>query len=300
MLPPMLLQIALFVFVTLQASSPAREAVDDLIAADRAFGAASANAANVIEGLSPMFADDVAVPVPGSRFTATKAGAIDAMRANADNVDGRADWAPVRGGISADGRHGFTFGYMTVRKPDASVVNLKYLAYWIKTPAGWRVAVYRRRPRADGAVPTEMMAPSLPARWTGAGGDAKAIEAARQSLDAAERSFSTEAQSMGLGAAFAKWGRADSINMGPPTVARFILGAPEIAKSVGAGTPTNSSPVVWAPDRVIVAASGDLGVTIGMIRPNAPGADGKPQPPIPFFTIWRRDGLNGPWRYIAE
>jgi hypothetical protein len=51
---------------------------------------------------------------------------------------------------------------------------------------------------------------------------------------------------------------------------------------------------------VIVAASGDLGVTIGMIRPNAPGADGKPQPPIPFFTIWRRDGLNGPWRYIAE
>ena len=296
----MVRSIALFVFVTLQSSSPARTAVDDLIAADRAFGTASAKAANVIDGLSPMFADDIAVPVPPGRFTTTRAEAIDFLRTNADNVNGKVDWAPIRGGISADGRQGFTFGYMTLRKPDASVVNLKYLAYWIKTPAGWRVAVYRRRPRAEGAVPTALMEPSLPAKWTGAAGDAKSVEAARQSLDAAERAFSTEAQSIGLGAAFARWGRADAINMGPPDVVQFIVGAPAISKSVGAGTPTNSSPVVWAPDRVIIATGGDLGVTIGMIRPNAPGADGKPQPPIPFFTIWRRDGPNSPWRYIAE
>jgi hypothetical protein len=297
----MLLRIVLFVFATTQASaSLAIFAVDDLLQADRAFAAASAKAANVVEGLSPMFADDVAMPVPGSRFTTTKAEAIAALGQNADNLAGRADWTPVSGGISADGGQGFTFGYMTVRKPDVAEIRLKYLAYWIKTPAGWRVAVYRRRPRGEGAEHMAAMAPSLPARWTGAAADAKAIEAARQSLDQAERSFSTEAQSIGLGAAFAKWGRADAINMGPPDAVQFIVGAPAIAKSVGAGTPTNSSPVTWAPDRVIVASGVDLGVTIGMIRPNAPGADGKPQPPIPFFTIWRRDGPNGAWRYIAE
>jgi hypothetical protein len=177
-----------------------------------------------------MFAQNVIMPVPGpaGKFAEGIPAVTEALRANPANAQSKAEWTPIRGGVSADGQHGFTFGYMTVRKPDSSVVNLKYLAYWIKTPAGWRVAVYRRRPRADGAVPTEMMSPSLPARWTGEAGDGKAIEAARLSLDAAERSFSTEAQSIGLGAAFAKWGRADSINMGPPNVAKFILGAPEL------------------------------------------------------------------------
>lgn len=57
------------------------------------------------------------------------------------------------------------------------------------------------------------------------------------------------------------------------------------------------APIEWSADRVIVAGSGDLGVTIGMIRPNAPSATRRA---IPFFTIWRRDGAARPWRYIAE
>ena len=47
------------------------------------------------------------------------------------------------------------------------------------------------------------------------------------------------------------------------------------------------SPVSWAPDRVVVAASGDLGVTIGMIRPNEPPPAGA-APGFAFFTIWYR------------
>lgn len=48
----------------------------------------------------------------------------------------------------------------------------------------------------------------------------------------------------------------------------------------------------------IVASSGDFGVTIGLIRPDAPAA-GQPAA-FPFFTIWRRPGVDAPWRYIAE
>jgi hypothetical protein len=274
-----------------------QQAVDELLAADRAFSGASAKATDVIAGLAPMFADDVAMPIPGGRlFTATKAEAIEAMRANPDNLKGRAEWTPIRGGISADGQHGFTAGYMTVRRADNSEALLKYLAYWIKTPAGWRVAVYRRRPRGQGAVSSALMPPSLPAGMTAAQTDSAVIEAARASLAKAEAAFSAEAQSIGLAAAFTKWGRADAMNIGPPDAAGFIVGAEAIGRSVGAGTPATSSPVVWAPDhRVIVASSGDLGVTLGTIRPN----DGK-NPPIPFFTIWRRDGPSGVWRYIAE
>lgn len=74
-----------------------------------------------------------------------------------------------------------------------------------------------------------------------------------------------------------------------------------IGAGVGAGRPGTGSPVSWGPDyKTIVAASGDFGVTIGHIVPNAPGADGKPQPGRPFFTIWRRDSTRDPWKYIAE
>ena len=275
--------------------SPARQAMDDLLAADRAFASASAKAPDLIAGLSPMFADDVAMPIAGGAFSATKAEAIEAMRTNPDNLKDKAHWIPIRGGISADGLHGFTFGFMTVRRSDNTEIAVKYLAYWVKEPEGWRVSVYRRRPRGAGAVAAEPMPPSLPPQMMPARTDAAAVESARDSLAQAENAFSTDAQSMGLAAAFTKWGRADAVNMGPPDAAGFIVGAAAIGQSVGAGTPTTSSPVSWSPDRVIVASSGDLGVTLGLIRSN----DGKGAP-VPFFTIWRRDNAKAPWRYIAE
>jgi hypothetical protein len=79
----------------------------------------------------------------------------------------------------------------------------------------------------------------------------------------------------------------------------FVLGAEAIGRAVSVGSPPTGSQVSWAPDRVIVASSGDLGVTVGTIRPNAPAA-GAAAAGIPFFTIWRRANSSAPWRYVAE
>jgi hypothetical protein len=128
--------------------------------------------------------------------------------------------------------------------------------------------------------------------------DAAAIARFRASLDEAERSFSQEAQRIGLGPAFAKHGSADAVNLGGPAEAGFVVGSENIGRAVSGGSSETSSPVSWAPDRVIVASSGDLGVTIGMIRQNEP-VSGQP-PAVPFFTIWRRPNTAAPWRYIAE
>jgi hypothetical protein len=67
---------------------------------------------------------------------------------------------------------------------------------------------------------------------------------------------------------------------------------------VGEGYGPGVSPVSWAPERVIVASSGDLGVTIGWITRNSPEQNRPPR--NPFFTIWRRANASAPWRYIAE
>src|SRR2546428_9713920 len=50
-----------------QASDSPQTVVDELLAADRAFSAASAKT-DLVSGLTAMFADDVAIPMPPGQF----------------------------------------------------------------------------------------------------------------------------------------------------------------------------------------------------------------------------------------
>ena len=284
-------------FLVAAISSP-KAAVDELLAADRAFSAASANT-DVVTGLSAMFADDVVMPVPGGSFAEGKAAASAALASNADNAKSRIEWTPVRGGVSADLQHGFTLGFMTLRRPDGAETPLKYLAYWVRKPEGWRVAVYKRN-RAGGPAPSlEKLSPIVPEQAVAPSRDAAAIARHKASLDEAERSFSRDARKIGLGAAFARYGAADAVHLGPGNEAGLRVGVDAVARGVAGADPLEQpSTITWGPDKSIVASSGDLGVTIGMIRPDAP-APGQPAA-IPFFTIWRRPTTAAPWRYIAE
>jgi ketosteroid isomerase-like protein len=292
---------AMAALALLQAERTPQSVVDELLAADRGF-AASAARTTAIPALSVMFAENVALlvgtPTPG--FARGKARAIAALEANPDNAAGKVEWAPTRGGISGDGQHGFTVGYMTLTRVDGSKLPIKYVAYWVKTPEGWRLAVYKRVTAEQSPATREMMAPSLPPRLVPPGADTAEIGRHKASLEAAERAFSDEAQKIGLGPAFAKHGRDDAVNVGPRSSPTFVVSATEIGKSVGAGSPGPTSPLRWAPDEgSIVASSGDLGVTFGFIRPNTAPPAGQPAA-IPFITVWRRGGPNEPWRYIAE
>ena len=274
-------------------------AVDGLLAADRAFAAAAAKT-DAVTAIAAMLADDVIMPAPPGKFAHGKREAVDAMRANPANSGAKAEWAPLRGGVSGDGLHGFTYGYMTIRRADGTTANAKYLSYWVKGASGWRVAVYRRSPRADGEVSASMLAPALPAALGAPSADRVAIEAHRASVVAAEKAFSDLAQRVGLEAAFRENGRPDAMNMGGGAAAAFVIGNEAIAKSVSAGQPAGGSTLNWSADTALVATSGDLGVTIGFIRQNNPPAGAAPTPGFPFFTIWWRERPGAPWRYIAE
>jgi hypothetical protein len=280
------------------ANSP-QAAMDELLATDRAYSARSAST-DLVSGISAMFANDVAMAIPGGRFSASADEAMLALRAVADNSRSRAEWVPVRGGISADGLQGYTWGYMTIVKPDNTTTPAKYLSYWVKRLDGWRVVAYRRRLRPAGEVSLAAIAPSLPARMVAPTTDAALIAGYRSSLDATERAFSDSAKVIGLGVAFARYGRADAVNMGGAKDAAFVVGAEAIGRVVSGDKPEEPSTLVWAPDRVIVASSGDLGVTIGLIRETAPGPDLNAPTMFPFFTVWQRASPADPWRYVAE
>lgn len=278
------------------AQSPATPAAlaDELIAVDRAFAASAANT-NVVDTLLGMFRDDVSMNWPKG-FAIGRDEAKAALLSNAANTDSRLAWTPLRAGVSADGLHGFTLGVMTLTLPDKTVRPAKYMAYWInKDGSGWKVAAYKRAPAGAGPAPTEMWAPSLPARLVAPVTDPAMIDAHRASLTAAEKAFSDDAQVMGVGPAFVKWGRDDATNFGDPNSPGFTVGAAAIGGGVGGPSPSGPTTIEWSADRVLVSSSGDLGITFGYIR----AKDGS-RPPFPFFTIWRRDSPASPWRYIAE
>ena len=279
----------------LQPSTTPQRAVDDLLAADRAFSSAGSSKANVIDALTPMFTPDVIMPEPGGKFAHGVDDVVAYLKTNADNTTAKADWTPIRGGISADGTQGFTFGYMTLHKPDGTTAPLKYMSYWTKTSSGWKVAVYKRSRRPEGDVSTSLMPASMPEKLVAP--KPGAVAAAEAEVAAAEKAFSDQSQTIGLGPAFAKFGAADAVNMGGQP--SYIVGNDKIAVSVGGPEPSAPSPLHWAAsEKVIAASSGDLGISIGLIHRNAPLPDGSTPPPSAFFTIWRK--TNGVWKYIAE
>src|SRR6185295_8947342 len=170
-----------------------------------------------IAGLTPMFSKKVIMPVGGAapKIADGIDSVVAALKANKNNDGVKLEWTPVRGGISADGQHGFTFGFMTVHRPDGTDAGAKYLSYWIKEGNQWKVAAYKRAVRPPGEFSTALMIPSLPTRMVAPSADAASLAAFSKSLGDAEQAFSDEAAVIGLGAAFLKYGRADAMNMGP-------------------------------------------------------------------------------------
>lgn len=275
-------------FVLIAAAAPAatQADLDALLAADRAAGKA-AEGREPAEALSALFDEDV-VLVAGRQpiYARGKAAARARLLENPDNKGATIAWSPVGGGISADAAHGYTYGQMTVTPAGKPATALKYLAYWVKTPAGWRIAALSRRP-LEKPVALAAAAPVI--------GVARHDDEAAKSLAAAEQSFSDEAQKIGLRAAFAQYGRAESVNIG--AAPEIAVGAARIAEGVAGPEPT--SPVVWNADDVRVAPSGDLGLSFGHIRLKQAPPAGAPDA-FPFFTIWARPAAGDPWRYVAE
>lgn len=296
----MLSSLLLAVATLLQGAAPTpAAAADALLAADRGFSERAARV-GLVEGLTPMFAADVIAPGPPARLYRGLAE-VTALLRDSPDAAAHATWTPIRVGLSADGQHGFTFGFMTLTHPDGRTVPLKYMSYWVKGTQGWRVAGYKRARRAEGEATTGMMPPHLPSALVTPPTERNQLDAVTQSLVRAERAFSDEAQALGLGPAFTKTGHPTAVNMGGPASASFVVGAEAIGTAVGGGrAPGTPSPVEWSSDVALVASSGDLGISFGFIRPNGTPPPGAPAGGSPFFTIWARASPDAPWRYIAE
>lgn len=276
----------MIIAVSVAAASPTPAAnYQALLAADRGW-AARAVATNLVDGLAQMFDGDAVLVSGGLPDLVRGRDAIRArLAARPENLTSKVEWSPVSGGVSADGKHGYTYGALTVRPQGGAPIAQKYLSYWVRRADGWRVFAYKRAGRRENGT----LAVAPPVVGTG-----QRTDDARATLAASEKAFSDEAQQIGLRAAFTKWGREDSVNIGAEDA--VAVGAQAIGNGVAGPEP--GSPVSWAADHLSVAGSGDMGLTYGNLHVKDPPA-GQPAT-LPFFTVWARPRPGDPWRYVAE
>jgi ketosteroid isomerase-like protein len=266
-----------------------------LLAADRKLGS-SGNAPDAVSAISAQFADSISFISLGQIFRGVPA-AREALSRNPDNVKGTVTWAPIQGDVSADGKVGYTLGYLTLKAPDGKETPGKYVSYWIKEKGVWRVLVYKRAGRAPGALPGEEAAPVKPA-MKAAQNTATDSSRFAQELDRAERNFSDEAGKIGLGPAFTKNSADDAHHVGGPNDAQFRRGPAEIGAGVAAGGEPPLGSITWVPDVVYVANSGDLGITFGYISIAAAG--GAPARKVSYLTVWKRNSITDKWKLAVE
>lgn len=268
-------------------------AVEELMDADRQFSSDAAGE-NIVDGIAAMLAPDAISPTPQGTFAKGKDAIVAVLRANPTNATATAEWAPIRGGISADGLQGFTYGFMIIHDAANPDRRAKYLSYWVKRPEGWRVFGYKRAGSPPGPVSTTVREPALPPNLLPDRPSAALQKKYASDLAAREKAFSDRAQEVGLRQAFIEFGSADAMNFGGGS--DFTFGN----VAIGEGFPPEStSPLTWAADeQVKVASTGDLGITFGFIRLKEP-QPGQPSA-FPFFTVWRRDRTSDRWLYVAE
>jgi ketosteroid isomerase-like protein len=205
----------------------------------------------------------------------------DTIRAFFQTPDssGPVTWTPAFADVSADGRLGYSYGFL---RSIGGGSRAKYLACWVKDQHGWRIAAYARSrlvPVSDTVPPPRRVASSDPVR--GAGDPSELIRA--------DSAFSAMSVRQGAKPAFRGYASDDAISFGGGP------GMNEGRQAIGAafdGFP-DGAVLAWWPVAAVIAESGDLGCTVGEAKIESLKQYSK------YLTIWRRQ-RDGSWKFVAD
>jgi len=276
-------------------SSDAEAAHDELLRADLG-RADSVTRHGFADGLTSNFASDVlylrgGLPILRGKLAARAVVGAESLGANAS-----VRWQPVRAETSTDHKSGFTYGYAIygVAQTGAPALRVdRYIAFWRKEDAGWRIAGYAE---TYGSPPPPMTLPVVAADSVVADVPLSRQRNALEAIRAADTDFSRDATKFGTGEAFGRYAAQDAqIFSGP---GEFITGPSAITESFG--PPSRKSSLVWHPVEGEMAKSGDLGFTVGNAVFNGEREDGQLIVRYSkYLTVWKRQ-RDGSWRYVVD
>jgi ketosteroid isomerase-like protein len=192
-------------------------------------------------------------------------------------------WQPVGGGISRDQLTGYTFGIAVRAQPEVPGTLIeRYIAVWSRGRAGpWRMIAYCE------------VTPGSLSRIPGEGAPAVAASAAAQALILVDSNFGERASAMGPGAAMREYLSDDGVLL---ATTQLVVG-PRAAFDYFQSR--RSFSISWVPRDARLAASGDLGFTIGDAVSTSLGPTGAAtQRFTKYLTVWRKDE-GGRWRVVV-
>lgn len=253
-------------------TAPPPEGRDALLAADRGAGAS----------LAGVLAEDGYLLAPGLPIVEGREAILRELGDSAGPVERR----PLAAMLSADGTHGYTLGRTLARLGD-STIHGKYLAYWRREGAGWRLwaIVANPSPAAPDSVPVPPSGRRAPPSGAGKG-------AGVGELREADTAFSSRAQASGVGPAFREFAEPGAVLLGGGG-SGMVWGDSAIGAWIGGVIPSGDR-LSWAPRIAHLAPSGDLGFTIGDAV-----YIGRERAFTKYLTVWRRQP-DGGWRYAAD
>lgn len=247
---------------------------DALLAADRTLSDRTGDA-GVLNGFLPALTDGAAYLHPGAPLL-RGSDKIREFFNSADSLE-HLTWSPAFADVSADGRLGYTYGWTR-----SAGTRGKYLACWQKDRGGWRIVAYART-RAV-AVTDSVSAPrSVPPSPIVRG------RADPGELMRADSMFAALSVGQGVKTAFLAYAADDAIAFGGG--AQISEGREAIGASFD-GFPS-AAVLEWWPVAAAIAASGDLGCTVGEAKIASLNHYSK------YLTIWRRQ-RDGSWRFVAD
>lgn len=269
------------------ALAAAAEALSDAIQAQGIVAALGAAFAEDVQFLSPR------MPIlqgasAATSFLATNPIAPTAMR-----------WDVVKVDVSSDGTQGYTWaqGFATINLgTGATELPTLFLIYWRRgaSDAGgaWQVAAMSfnlRDPEASTTLPAAFGTPTSKHRRYFPNTD---VADERAALLAADAAFSALSVSQGTGVAFQTFAAPTGIAVGGGA---FVLGPEAIGEAFAPSSPADL--VSWVPVYSDVAASGDLGFTVGNATFDLAVPD------VTFYTkyltVWQKQN-DGDWRFVAD
>jgi ketosteroid isomerase-like protein len=277
-----------------------RAARDELLAADRAYSAASASL-SFVDGLVNTLADDVRYLPAGGPIVRGREAVRALLASNPNNALSTYTWTPIRVDVASDGSLGYTFGYYQLQIPPVNGAPArtsigKYVAMWRRGTDGWKAVALVRNPRPAGPVsetpPAGFESPDSRTYRRFPNHDPAATLEGMMDTD---RAFSAAGEAPGaLPGAFAAFAAPDgAVNGGGP---EFVFGADAIRRDVVA--PDSSISFTWAPVEGAVAGSADLGWTIG-VAPVRERATGAILGYSKYLSVWKRQP-RGEWRFVMD
>jgi ketosteroid isomerase-like protein len=279
----------------LEPLSDAEAAHDELLRAD--IGRAdSVMRRGMPEGLAANFTDDVVYLRGGLPIVRGRAAARAIAAAESLATPFAVRWQPVRAEASRDGGSGYSYGYTILSTATAATPAIRvdrYIAYWRRLPVGWRIAAYAE---TYGAPPTGLSVPPEAEAAVVANLPMTRRADALEAIRAVDVDFSNDATKYGTGVAFGRYAASDAqIFSGP---GEFISGPRAISASFG--PPTEKNSLVWQPVQGEIAASGDLGFTVGNAVFTGYREDGAMILRYSkYLTVWKKQ-RDGSWRYVVD